>query len=102
MAKDSRARMYIARTTVTAIHDSAIADVLVHGKRLSQAAVAGSKLVETHQEFMEKGSRTMRIAVTYETERFFSILVIPSSSLYDVEENRPGQRAIDKRKRPRW
>ena len=67
--------MPIARTTITAIYDSArkkIADVLVHGKRL---LVTGDccefKPVEIHQEFMKKGSRTMRIAVTYENGEVF-------------------------------
>ena len=93
MAKDSRARMPIARTTVTAIHDSArkkIADVLVHGKRL---LVTGGccefEPVEIHQEFMEKGSRAMRIAVTYENGEVFQHFGHSERfKLYDVEENR--------------
>lgn len=93
MAKDSRARMPIARTTITAIHDSArkkIADVLVHGKRL---LVTGGccefEPVEIHQEFMEKGSRTVRIAVTYENGEVFQHFGHSERfKLYDVEENR--------------
>ena len=87
------AKMHIARTTVTAIYDSArkkIADVLVHGKRL---LVTGGccefEPVEIHQEFMEKGSRTMRIAVTYENGEVFQHFGHSERfKLYDVEENR--------------
>ena len=93
MAKDSRARMPIARTTITAIHDSArkkIADVLVHGKRLLiTGGCCEFEPVEIHQEFMEKGSRTMRIAVTYENGEVFQHFGHSERfKLYDVEENR--------------
>ena len=62
-------RMNIARTTVTAIYDSArkkIADALVHGKRLLITGGCCEFMpVEINQEIMEKGSTCMRIAVTY-------------------------------------
>ena len=86
-------RMHIARTTVTAIYDSArkkIADVLVHGKRL---LIAGGccefEPVEINQAIMEKGSRTMRIAVTYENGEVFQHFGHSEQfKLYDVEESR--------------
>lgn len=61
-------RMNIARTTVTAIYDSArqkLADALVNGKRL--LITGGHCEVEPviiQQTVMEKGSNTMRIAAT--------------------------------------
>ena len=64
------ARMNIARTTVTAIYDSArqkLADALVNGKRL--LITGGHCEVEPvviQQTLIEKGSITMRIAVAYE------------------------------------
>ena len=70
------ARMNVARTTVTAMYDSArkkLADALVRGKRL---LIAGGcceyEPQETGQRIMEKGSEsTMRIAVTYENWEIF-------------------------------
>ena len=68
-------RMNIARTTVTAIYDSArkkVADALVHGKRLLiTGGCCEFEPVELHQIIMEKGSNTMRIAVTYENGEVF-------------------------------
>ena len=68
-------RMNIARTTVTAIYDSArkkVADALVNGKRL---LITGGHCefepVEIDQEIIEKGTHTMRIAVTYENGEIF-------------------------------
>ena len=69
------ARMNIARTTVTAIYDSArkkVAHALVHGKRLLiTGGCCEFEPVEINQEIMEKGSSTMRIAVTYENGEVF-------------------------------
>ena len=73
--EECAARMNIARTTVTAIYDSArkkVADVLVHGKRL---LITGGHCefepVEIGQNIKEKGSNSMRIAVTYENGEIF-------------------------------
>jgi len=87
------ARMNIARTTVTAIYDSArkkVADALVHGKRL---LVTGGHCefepVELQQTIMEKGSITMRIAVTYENGEVFQHFGHSEQfKLYDVDGGR--------------
>ena len=69
------ARMNVARTTVTAIYDSArkkVADALVHGKRLLiTGGCCEYEPVEFDQAIMEKGRDTMRIAVTYENGEVF-------------------------------
>lgn len=85
--------MQVARTTVTAVYDSArrkIAEMLVEGKRLM---IAGGRVrlrlesFGTREQLPEKGENTMRIAVCYEdgmvfqhfgrTERF---------KLYELED----------------
>jgi len=69
------ARMNIARTTVTAIYDSArkkVADALVHGKRLLiTGGCCEYEPVKLNQIIMEKRNNTMRIAVTYENGEIF-------------------------------
>ena len=85
------ARMNIARTTVTAIYDSArkkIADALVNGKRL---LITGGHCkyepVEIHQEIIEKGANTMRIAVAYENGEIFQHFGHTEQfKLYDIED----------------
>ena len=86
-------RMNIARTTVTAIYDSArkkVADALVNGKRL---LITGGHCefepVEIDQEIIEKGTYTMRIAVTYENGEIFQHFGHTEQfKLYDAEEGK--------------
>ena len=87
------ARMNIARTTVTAIYDSArkkVADALVHGKRLLITGGCGEfSPVELHQNIMEKGIKAMRIAVTYENGEVFQHFGHSEQfKLYDVEDGK--------------
>ena len=87
------ARMNIARTTVTAIYDSArkkVADALVNGKRL---LITGGHCefepVEIKQVIIEKGKDTMRIAVTYENGEIFQHFGHTEQfKLFDVEDGK--------------
>ena len=86
-------RMNVARTTVTAIYDSArrkVADALVHGKRLFiSGGCCEFEPVEIKQEIMEKGSNAMRIAVTYENGEVFQHFGHSEQfKLYDAENGR--------------
>ena len=94
-------RMNIARTTVTAIYDSArkkIADVIVNGKRL---LIAGGcceyEPVEINQDIMPKRSSAMRIAVTSENGEIFQHFGHTEQfKLYDVEDGKiVSQQVID-------
>ena len=87
------ARMNIARTTVTAIYDSArkkIADALVRGKRLLiTGGCCEYEPVEIDRDIMEKGRNTMRIAVTYENGEVFQHFGHTEQfKLYDAEDGK--------------
>ena len=87
------ARMNIARTTVTAIYDSArkkVAQALVQGKRLLiTGGCCEYAPVDIGQEVMEKGTKIMRIAVTYENGEVFQHFGHSKQfKLFDVEEGR--------------
>ena len=87
------ARMHISRTTVTAIYDTArkkVADVIVHGKRLLiTGGYCKYEPVELNQTIMEKGTKTMRIAVTFENGEIFQHFGHTEQfKLYDVEEGK--------------
>ena len=84
-------RMNIARTTVTAIYDSArrkVADALVHGKRLLIiGGCCAFEPVELTQTIMEKGNNSMRIAVTYENGEVYQHFGHTEQfKLYDVAD----------------
>ena len=99
--EECAASMNIARTTVTAIYDSArkkIADVVVNGKRL---LIAGGcceyEPIEVNQSIMDKRSSSMRVAVTYENGEIFQHFGHTEQfKLYDIEDGRiVGQQVID-------
>ena len=85
-------RMGVARTTVTAIYDSArrkIAEALTDGKQL---VIRGGNYRLSDQEALnlpQKGTESMRIAVTYENGEIFQHFGHTEQfKLYDVEDGR--------------
>ena len=87
------ARMNIARTTVTAIYDSArkkVADALVNGKRLLiTGGCCEFTPIEITQTMIEKRYNTMRVAVTYENGQIFQHFGRTEKfKLYDIAEGK--------------
>lgn len=86
-------KMNVARTTVTAIYDSArrkTANAMVYGKRL---LIIGGNCVYTPskppEKLMTKGKGTMRIAVTYQNGEIFEHFGHTEQfKLYDVEDGK--------------
>ncbi len=85
-------RMGIARTTVTAIYESArrkVADALVNGKRLLIRGGNYRLNDQRTENIVEKGTNRMRIAVTYENGEIFQHFGHTEQfKLYDVEDGR--------------
>ena len=83
-------RMGVARTTVTAIYESArrkIAEALVDGKRLLIRGGSYRLNNQSTEQFMRKGTDSMRIAVTYDNGEIFQHFGHTEQfKLYDVED----------------
>ena len=85
-------RMGVARTTVTAIYESArrkTAEALVDGKRLLIRGGNYRLNDQGMENIIEKGTNSMRIAVTYENGEVFQHFGHTEQfKLYDVEDGR--------------
>ncbi len=87
------ASMGIARTTVTAIYESArrkVADALVRGKRLLiTGGCCSFEPVALRQDIREKGSESMRIAVTFDHGEVFQHFGHTEQfKLYDIQDGK--------------
>ena len=92
--------MEVARTTITAIYDSArkkIADAIINGKRL--VISGGNYRLDTafKANIRSKGSIAMRVAVTYENGEVFQHFGrTPQFKVYDIENKAVvGSQVID-------
>ena len=85
-------RMGVARTTVTAIYMSArrkIASAILDGKQLKISGGTYRLRERAHPEIAEKGTDTMRIAVTYENGEVFQHFGHSEHfKLYDVTDGK--------------
>ena len=85
-------RMGVARTTVTAIYDSArrkVADALVDGKRLLIRGGNYQLSDQGAENIKKKGADTMRIAVPYDNGEIFQHFGHTEQfKLYDVEDGK--------------
>ena len=85
-------RMGVARTTVTAIYESArrkIAEALVDGKRLLIRGGSYRLSAQGAENIIRKGTHSMRIAVTYENGEIFQHFGHTEQfKLYDVEDGK--------------
>ena len=85
-------RMGVARTTVTAIYDSArkkLSKVIVEGKRLQIAGGNYQIISKFSININKKGSNAMRIAVAYENGQIFQHFGRTEQfKIYDVEDGK--------------
>ncbi len=90
--EQSAERMGIARTTVTAIYERArrkVADALVDGRRLLIRGGNYRLNDQGTENIIRKGSKRMRIAVTYENGEVFQHFGHTEQfKLYDVEDGK--------------
>lgn len=85
-------KMGVARTTVTAIYESArkkLADFLVLGKMLRIEGGSYRLSQQDIGEVMQKGDKTMRVAVTYDNGNIFQHFGRTEQfKLFDIEEGK--------------
>ena len=90
--EQSAERMGIARTTVTAIYESArrkVAEALVDGKRLLIRGGNYRLNDQGAENIIQKGTGNMRIAVTYENGEVFQHFGHTEQfKLYDIEDGK--------------
>ena len=94
------ARMGVARTTVTAIYDSArrkLAEALVDGRVLRLRGGSYRIIPKGTEHITQKGSDSMRIAVCYEDGQVFQHFGHTEQfKLYDVEDGKiVGEQVVD-------